>query len=61
MKFCGCIWAEYIGEVSGSNYIELKGCIQEAVFADCRSDACHIENYRNFDHTTREYHEIAEI
>jgi 3-mercaptopyruvate sulfurtransferase SseA len=49
---------EYTGEVSGYNYIEKKGRIPGAVFADCGSDAYHMENYRNLDHTTREYHEI---
>lgn len=58
---CVRSWPEYIGEVSGYNYIEPKGRIPGAVFADCGSDAYHMENYRNFDHTTREYHEIAEI
>jgi thiosulfate/3-mercaptopyruvate sulfurtransferase len=59
----GCVrsQAEYIGEVSGYNYIEPKGRIPGAVFADCGSDAYHMENYRNFDHTTRDYHEVAEI
>ncbi|MGF1584062.1 MAG: rhodanese-like domain-containing protein [Bacteroidales bacterium] len=52
---------EYIGQVSGYNYIEPKGRIPGAVFADCGSDAYHMENYRNFDHTTREFHEIADI
>jgi len=28
--------------------------------SDCGSDACHMENYCNLDHTTREYHEIEE-
>lgn len=51
-------WPEFIGEVSGYNYIEKKGRIPGAVFADCGSDAYHMENYRNLDHTTREYHEI---
>lgn len=51
-------WREFIGEVSGYNYIEKKGRIPGAVFADCGSDAYHMENYRNLDHTTREYHEI---
>ena len=27
-------------------------------FGNCGSDAYHMENYRNLDHTTREYHEI---
>jgi len=57
---CVRSWPEYIGEVSGYNYIEAKGRIPGAVFADCGSDAYHMENYRNVDHTTREYHEIAE-
>ncbi len=50
--------SEYTGEVSGYNYIEKKGRIPGAVFADCGTDAYHMENYRNLDHTTREYHEI---
>jgi molybdopterin synthase sulfurtransferase len=58
---CVRSYREYIGEVSGYNYIEPKGRIPGAVFADCGSDAYHMENYRNNDHTTREYHEIAEI
>ncbi|MFW6290072.1 MAG: sulfurtransferase [Mariniphaga sp.] len=58
---CVRSWPEYIGEVSGYNYIEAKGRIPGAVFADCGSDAYHMENYRNLDHTTREFHEVAEI
>lgn len=54
-------WPEYIGEVSGYNYIEKKGRIPGSVFGNCGSDAYHMENYRNLDHTTREYHEIEEI
>jgi thiosulfate/3-mercaptopyruvate sulfurtransferase len=54
-------WPEYIGEVSGYNYIEKKGRIPGSVFGNCGTDAYHMENYRNLDHTTREYHEIAEI
>lgn len=57
---CVRSWPEYVGEVSGYNYIKAKGRIPGAVFADCGSDAYHMENYRNIDHTTREYHEIAE-
>jgi molybdopterin synthase sulfurtransferase len=57
---CVRSWAEYIGEVSGYNYIEPKGRIPGAVFADCGSDAYHMENYRNFDNTVREHHEITE-
>ncbi|MFO7888742.1 MAG: rhodanese-like domain-containing protein [bacterium] len=57
---CMRSWKEYIGEVSGYNYIEKKGRIPGAVFADCGSDPYHLQNYRNLDHTTREYHEIEE-
>ncbi len=55
---CMRSWREYIGEFSGYHYIEKKGRIPGAVFADCGSDAYHMENYRNLDHTNREYHEI---
>jgi molybdopterin synthase sulfurtransferase len=54
-------WPEHIGEVSGYNYIEKKGRIPGSVFSNCGSDAYHMENYRNLDHTTREYGEIAEV
>ncbi len=54
-------WNEWIGEVSGYNYIEKKGRIPGAVFGNCGSDAYHMENYRNLDHTIREYHEIESI
>lgn len=57
---CVRSFPEYTGEVSGYNYIQARGRIPGAVFADCGSDAYHMENYRNFDHTTREYHEIDE-
>lgn len=58
---CVRSWPEYIGEVSGYNYIEKKGRIPGAIFGNCGSDAYHMENYRNPDHTTREYGEIARI
>jgi thiosulfate/3-mercaptopyruvate sulfurtransferase len=54
-------WREFIGEVSGYNYIKKKGRIPGAVFGNCGSDAYHMENYRNLDHTTREYHEIEKM
>ncbi|MEX0995013.1 MAG: rhodanese-like domain-containing protein [Balneolaceae bacterium] len=53
-------WKEFIGERSGYHYIDKKGRIPGAVFGNCGSDAYHMENYRNFDHTMREYHEIAD-
>jgi len=52
-------WREYIGEVSGYNYIEAKGRIPGSVFGNCGSDAYHMENFRHLDHTVREYHEVA--
>jgi len=58
---CVRSWPEYIGEESGYNYIEKKGRIPGAIFGNCGTDAYHMENYRNLDHTTREYHEIAAI
>lgn len=58
---CVRSWPEYIGEVSGYNYIEKKGRIPGAIFGNCGSDAYHMENYRNVDHTTREFHEIDKI
>lgn len=58
---CVRSYPEYIGELSGYNYIEAKGRIPGAIFADCGSDAYHMENYRNEDHTTRDFNEIAAI
>jgi thiosulfate/3-mercaptopyruvate sulfurtransferase len=54
-------WSEFIGEVSGYNYIEKKGRIPGSVFANCGSDAYHLENYRNLDHTARAYPEIEQM
>mgnify|MGYP006289619055 CR=1 FL=1 len=51
-------WPEYIGEVSGYNYIEKKGRIPGSVFLDCGTDAYHMENFRNLDHTVREFREV---
>lgn len=53
-------WPEWIGEVSGYNYIEKKGRIPGAVFGNCGTDAYHMENYRNVDHTVKEAGEVAE-
>lgn len=52
-------WEEFIGNWSGYHYIEKKGRIPGAVFGNCGSDAYHMENYRNFDHTMREHEEVA--
>ncbi|MGM0626115.1 MAG: rhodanese-like domain-containing protein [Bacteroidota bacterium] len=48
---------EWTGEVSGYNYIDKKGHIPGAVFGNCGTDAYHMENYRNLDHSMREYQE----
>ena len=58
---CVRSWPEYIGEVSGYNYIEAKGRIPGAVFGNCGSDAYHMENYRNVDHSIREAQEVQAI
>ncbi|MFC2087185.1 rhodanese-like domain-containing protein [Bacteroidota bacterium] len=58
---CVRSWPEYIGEVSGYNYITKKGRIPGAKFANCGTDAYHMENYRNLDHTIREYQEVENI
>lgn len=52
-------WNEFTGNVSGYNYIGKTGRIPGAVFGNCGSDAYHMENYRNVDHTMREFHEVA--
>jgi len=57
---CVRSWPEYTGQVSGYNYITKTGRIPGAVFGNCGSDAYHMENYRNVDHTTKEYGEIVE-
>lgn len=57
---CVRSWPEYIGEVSGYNYIHKKGRIPGAVFGNCGTDAYHMENYRNLDHTIKEYHETEQ-
>ncbi len=58
---CVRSWPEYIGEVSGYNYIEKKGRIPGAIFGNCGSDAYHMENYRNTDHSIREAQEVVAI
>lgn len=52
-------WNEFIGNVSGYHYVRKAGRIPGAVFGNCGSDAYHMENYRNIDHTIREHHEVA--
>lgn len=54
-------WPEYIGKISGYNYIEKTGRIPGSVFGNCGTDAYHMENYRNLDHTIREYQETEKI
>jgi len=58
---CVRSWPEFIGEVSGYHYIEKKGRIPGAIFGNCGSDAYHMENYRNLDHTMRDFSEIKAL
>jgi thiosulfate/3-mercaptopyruvate sulfurtransferase len=58
---CVRSWPEYIGEVSGYNYIVKKGRIPGTIFGNCGSDAYHMENYRNPDHTVRPFREVERI
>lgn len=58
---CTRSWPEYIGEVSGYNYIEQTGRIPGAVYVNNGSDAYHMENYQNLDYTTRESGEIVSM
>ena len=58
---CTRSWPEYIGEVSGYNYIEHTGRIPGAVYVNNGSDAYHMENYQNLDYTTRESGEIIRM
>lgn len=52
---------EFLGEVSGYNYIDVKGRIPGAVFVEGGSDAYHMENYRNLDYSVREFQEVQEL
>jgi len=58
---CTRSWPEYIGEVSGYNYIKKTGRIPGAVYVNNGSDAYRMENYQNLDYTTREFNEIIEM
>jgi molybdopterin synthase sulfurtransferase len=58
---CTRSWPEYIGEVSGYNYIEKKGRIPGVKYVDNGSDAYRMENYQNLDFTTREFNEIVRM
>ena len=58
---CTRSWPEYIGEVSGYNYIEQKGRIPGAIYVNNGTDAYRMENYQNLDYTTREFQEIVDM
>lgn len=51
--------SESMGMVSGYGDIMRRGDIVGALLAECGSDAYHMENFRNPDDTTCEYHEIV--
>ncbi|OIJ20882.1 hypothetical protein BKP45_07885 [Anaerobacillus alkalidiazotrophicus] len=52
-------WEEHIGETSGYSYINPKGRIEGSVWGYAGTDAYNMEDYRNFDQTMRNYHELA--
>jgi thiosulfate/3-mercaptopyruvate sulfurtransferase len=52
-------WEEFLGNVSGYNYIGPRGRIAGAVWGNCGTDAYHMQHYRSLDNTMRDYHEIA--
>jgi thiosulfate/3-mercaptopyruvate sulfurtransferase len=52
-------WEEFLGNVSGYNYIGPTGRIAGAVWGNCGTDAYHMQHYRNLDNTMRDYHEIV--
>ena len=51
-------WHEFTGETSGYHYIGPRGRIAGAIWGNCGSDAYHMQNYRNYDNTMRNYHKI---
>ena len=51
--------AENLGTTSGYSYIEQLGDIPGAVWANCGTDAYHMECYRNVDNTMKDFDEIA--
>lgn len=52
-------WDEYIGEATGYSYIKPKGRIQGATWGHAGKDSYNMDDFRNPDHTMRDYHEIA--
>ena len=52
-------WPEYTGDTSGYKYIGPQGRIAGALWGHAGSDKDKLEQYRNFDNTMRNYHEIA--
>jgi thiosulfate/3-mercaptopyruvate sulfurtransferase len=58
MLVCVRSWDEYIGKVSGYDFIKPKGRIAGSVWGYSGSDPHHMQDYRNLDNTMRSYHEI---
>ncbi len=54
-------WQEFIGKTSGYSYIEAMGDIPGAAWGHAGSDANHMQDFRNPDHTMRSANEIAAI
>lgn len=52
-------WDEFVGNTTGYSYIKPKGRIRGAVWGHAGKDAYNMDDFRNPDHTMRDYHEIA--
>lgn len=51
-------WDEYIGKISGYDFVEAKGRIPGAVWGHSGSDPHQMEDFRNPDNTMRSFHDI---
>lgn len=51
-------WDEFIGKISGYDYIQPRGHIAGAVWGYSGSDPHQLQDYRNHDNSMRAYHEI---
>jgi 3-mercaptopyruvate sulfurtransferase SseA len=54
-------WQEFTGKTSGYSYIKAMGDIPGAAWGHAGSDANHMQDFRNPDHTMRSANEIAAI
>ncbi|CAH2715607.1 Thiosulfate sulfurtransferase YnjE [Neobacillus rhizosphaerae] len=54
-------WDEFIGKISGYDYIEAKGRPAGAVWGHAGSDSSHLEDFRSIDNTMRNGSEILSM